>query len=448
MKQTTIRTGVVQGVDTATAGITLYKGIPYAAPPTGALRWCPPQPAASWDGVRLCDHWGNMAFQGAQNADPTSFYAKEFYDDPAYLAQPSEDCLYLNVWTPAQSADERLPVAVWFHGGAFLGGTGCEKEFDGEAFGKHGVLLVTVNYRCNVFGFFSCKELTAEQGSSGNYGILDQLAALRWVQENISAFGGDPSQVTIFGQSAGAMSVQTLVTSPLSKGLVTRAIMQSAGGYQAGISVDRPQDLAEEQGALLFEACGVQTLAELRALPAESIYGGGMKAMGLYAQKSGKGFGLIYTPVLDGQVLVDGYDAAIEKADTLDIDYMLGSTRNDLTCTPEQIASGEPSPLYKACLAWSAKQLENGRNPGYVYYFQRQLPGDDAGAYHSSELWYVFGTTDRCWRPLTPGDRALSDNMVAYWTNFIKTGDPNGTGLPQWEACNGSSETVMVFDAE
>ncbi len=447
MKQTTIRTGMVQGVDTATAGITLYKGIPYAAPPVGELRWCPPQAAASWEGVRVCDTWGNMAFQGAQNADPNSFYAKEFYDDPAYLAQPSEDCLYLNVWTPAQSTEDRLPVAVWFHGGAFLGGTGCEKEFDGEAFGKKGVILVTVNYRCNVFGFFSCKELTAEQGSSGNYAIQDQQAALRWVQENIAAFGGDPAKVTIFGQSAGAMSVQTLITSPLSKGLVTRAIMQSGGGYQAGISVDRTQAVAEAQGEALYEACEVKTLAELRALPAEVIYAKGMQAMMIYNQKAGKGFGLIYTPVLDGKILVNGYDEAIEKAATLDIDYMLGSTRNDLSCTPEQIESGEPSPLYKGCMAWSSKQVENGRTPSYVYYFKRMMPGDDAGAFHSSELWYVFGTTERCWRPLTAGDRALSETMVSYWTNFVKTGDPNGEGLPAWTPNDGTVNTVMIFDA-
>ncbi len=420
----------------------VYKGIPYAKPPVGELRFSPPQEPEAWDGVLDADKWPSKCMQFGH--EPGSFYEKEFYADPEYLTEPSEDCLYLNIWTPADSAAKKLPVAFWIHGGAFLGGYGSEITFDGEEYTRRGVILVTINYRCNIFGFFSCKELSAEQGgTSGNYGILDQIAALRWVHENIEAFGGDPDNVTIFGQSAGAMSVQTLVSSPLTEGLIRRAIMQSAGSYNTGINRDRFQAPAEDGGDDLMKGMGVSSIAELRAMPAEELLKKGLEAAMGEMRRSGK---LTFTPIIDGKVLVDTYGASVEKGITHDIDYMLGSTANDLTVTPEMLEKGEKSPLYKGCIAWSLEQQKLGRRPNYVYYFSRNLPGDEEGAFHSAELWYMFHTLHRSWRPFTEEDYDLANRMVGYWTNFIKTGDPNGVGLPGWMPCTTEAPEVMVLD--
>jgi para-nitrobenzyl esterase len=407
------------------------------------LRFAPPQETEQWDGVLSADKWGNTCMQGGQQ--PGSFYHKEFYSIDEFNPPRSEDCLFLNIWTPSKTGNEKMPVAFWIHGGAFMGGYGSELEFDGEQFGRQGIVLVTINYRCGIFGFFSSKELSAEQGgTSGNYGILDQIAALRWVHENIAGFGGDPNNVTIFGQSAGAMSVQTLVSSPLTKGHINRAIMQSAGGYKNGINRDRTQAAAESEGAELMESLGVSGLAEMRAMPADELLSRSFEAA-FAAMKKGTG-GLMFTPVLDGKVLIDTYNNTIEKGLTHDIDYMLGSTRNDLTVTPELLEKNEKSPLYTGCIAWSLEQQILNRKPSYVYYFTRLMPGDDAGAFHSAELWYVFNTLGRCWRPLTESDYELSRRMVGYWSNFMKTGDPNGSKLPTWNTCTKDDPYVMVLD--
>ena len=439
MKEINIWAGRIRGEETAYPGVTVFRGIPYAAPPVGALRWQPPQPVPHWKRIRMCRQWPPMAYQPPQDAAPESFRANEFYDNPFYLSEPSEDCLYLNVWTSAMRQGAGMPVAVWFHGGGFQGGTSFEKPFDGEQFAKLGVVLVTVGYRCNVFGFFSCRELTMEQGSSGNYGLLDQLAALRWVHDNIAAFGGDPHCVTIFGQGAGAVSVQTLVNSPLTAGLAHRAIMQSGGGYRNGMLPARTQATAEEQGELLYEAAGVSTLKELRDLPAPVLYEAGQRATAQWQARYGDA--PVYAPVQDGKLLPAGYDECLRRGMTMDIDYMLGCTANDLT-----LPGGAPDALYQGCLDWCRMQDALGRKKGFAYQFVRQMPGDDAGAYHGSELWYMFGSAYRCWRPLSQADLELSTVMVRYWTNVIKTGNPNGPGLPEWPECDGTSETVQTLD--
>lgn len=438
----TTKYGKLSGV--AQGDVEVFKGIRYAKPPVGALRFAPPQEPECWEGVLAADKWGNTCMQGGQQ--PGSFYHKEFYSVPEFNPPRSEDCLFLNVWTPVKTGGEKLPVAFWIHGGAFMGGYGSELEFDGEEFGRQGIVLVTINYRCGVFGFFSSRELSAEQGgTSGNYGILDQIAALRWVRENIAAFGGDPNNITIFGQSAGAMSVQTLVSSPFTKGMIRRAILQSAGGYRTGINRDRTQSMAEAEGADLMASLGTDTLADLRAMSAEDLL---MKSFAAAFAGMAKGTGgLMFTPVLDGKVLIDAYDSTIEKGLTHDIDYMIGSTRNDLTVTPELLEKGEKSKLYNGCINWSLEQQKLGRKADYVYYFTRMMPGDDAGAFHSSELWYIFHTLGRCWRPLTDADYDLSRRMVGYWSNFMRTGDPNGAGLPVWEPCTPANPNVLVLDA-
>jgi para-nitrobenzyl esterase len=435
--------GKISGVREGDA--VIYKGIPYAKPPVGGLRFRPPQEPESWEGVLAADKWPNKCMQPGQQ--PGSFYEKEFYTDPAYMPPSSEDCLYLNVWTPAERRNEKLPVAFWIHGGAFMNGFGSEIEFDGQEYARRGVILVTINYRCGIFGFFSCRELSEEQGGiSGNYGILDQIAALRWVYDNITSFGGDPDNITVFGQSAGAISVQTIVSSPLTKGLVRRAIMQSAGGYKTGFNRERTPEQAEENGEALMKEMGVATLTELRAMPAEELLKKSLEAAFDGMSKGGGGPGLPFAPFVDNRILVDSYDASVEKGLTHDIDYMLGSTANDIGITPEMLGKGEKGFLYEGCVNWSLKQRELGRRPSYVYYFTRRMPGDDAGAFHSAELWYVFNTLGRCWRPLAEADHELSRRMVGYWTNFMKKGDPNGPGLPEWRPCTAEDRFVMAFD--
>ncbi|MDR1263089.1 MAG: carboxylesterase family protein [Oscillospiraceae bacterium] len=418
-------------------GFTLFKGVPYAAPPVGRRRLAPPQPALSWQGVRLADQFGCRCPH--QDHQPGSFYQKEFFRDAAFMPPMSEDCLYLNIWTPAASAEERLPVAVYIHGGGYVEGSGCDAEFDGEALCKQGLVMITINYRLNAFGFLAHPWLTAEAGRSGNYGILDQIAALEWIRDNIASFGGDPNYVTIFGQSAGALSVQTIISSPLSTGLVHGAILQSAGGYDTGIANDRTLAEAESMGVEFAKMCGAETLEQMRALPVETI----VKNVQIVRQQRR---GLSFAPVVDGYLLKKGYDKIVDNGDHLDVPYMIGLTENDIGMTADMLASGEKSRLYHGCVQWSLKNAQLGRKPAYVYYFTHKPLGDDAGAFHCAELWYMFGLLHRSWRPKDAADYALEKGMVAAWSNFIKRGNPNGDGAPEWIPCAEPERFVRVFD--
>lgn len=411
-----------------------YFGVPYAQPPVGDLRWRAPVPPQPWEGVRPAKEFSGKAWQAEGSSPP---WDKDFYDDPHYEYPSTEDCLYLNIWAPKGGKD--LPVAFWIHGGAFMGGNGMEKEFDGVEYARRGVLLVTVNYRLGVFGFLAHPWLTEEAGVSGNYGSLDQIAALNWVYENIAAFGGDPKNITVFGQSAGAMSTQTLISSPLTEDKIARAILQSGGSYGAGLHRDIPLADQEEYGALFAESVGARDLADLRSRPAEEIF----RALGAFLpQIMGRAGGLIYAPTLDGKLLTAGYYETMDRGEIKRIPYLLGCTKDDIRLAPDAPA-GRDSDLYKGCLAFSHKLEDLGWDPAYVYYFDRDLPGDDQGAWHSSELWYTFGTLGRCWRPWAPEDYALSARMLDYWTNFMKTGDPNGPGLPAWKPCTQADPYVQ-----
>ena len=266
----TTRYGQIQGLDRD--GYCLYLGIPYAAPPTGDLRWKAPQPLQAWEGVLSADHYPARSMQPTDREK--GFYDKEFRDEPQYLTTPSEDSLYLNIWTPKDAAGQKLPVAFWIHGGAFMTGSGIEKEFDGAALCRRGVILVTINYRMGIWGFLAHPWLSAENERhvSGNYGILDQIAALYWVYENIEAFGGDPDNITVYGQSAGAMSTQTLVSSPLTGNRISKAIMQSGGSYGIGLNRDDlTLEKLEEYGLEFTRLAEVNDLAQLRGLPAARL---------------------------------------------------------------------------------------------------------------------------------------------------------------------------------
>lgn len=425
-------------------GYTVFKGIPYAKPPVGELRWKAPREMDNWTEVYPADCFQNRS---AQMADRTAgFYDREFFDEAKYETPLSEDSLYLNIWTPAWEADEKLPVAFWIHGGAFLGGYGHEKEFDGAAYCKRGVILVTINYRVGPLGFLVHPWLMEEneRGIAGNYGILDQIAALRWVYENISAFGGDPGNITVFGQSAGAMSTQTLVSSPLTGHMIAKAIFQSAGGYGSALNRDMMPVQAAAFGEELAANAKAGSLEELRSLPFGQVL---EYAAPIIEQGFAKGI-LPFAPVLDGYVLEDGYDRTVLKGDIKDIPYILGSTKDDITVTPEITARGEYGSVYHACRQWSLQLEKLGRKPAYVYYFTRDLPGDQAGAFHSAELWYMFGTLNRSWRPMEEGDYRLSERMLDCWTAFMKTGDPSIHGMDSWKPYTEKNPHIQIFDIE
>lgn len=429
--------GALAGVPSA-EGNALYLGIPYAAPPVGDLRWRAPQKPIPWEGERLCDAYAPACIQNVDHSDQ-DFYGKEYYNHSAYPPPLSEDCLYLNIWTPAESADAKLPVMMWIHGGGAQAGFSQEIPFDGDAFCRKGVILVTINYRLNIFGYFAHPELSAENnGSSGNYGLMDQIAALGWVRENIALFGGDPENITVFGQSAGARSTNSICCSPLAKGLMRRAIVMSGGGLSGLGGKTRALTTAalEPRGIAMMEALGAANLAELRAIPGDVLFARYEK------EYKGEGFNIC----TDGYALPQAVPDAIRAGAHAQIDYLFGSTAQ------ESAASVAPDPapngirMMASLRGWALLHARQGRKPAYTYCFSRSMPGDKAGAFHSADLWYIFGTLDVCWRPLTREDRVLSDTMIGYWTNFAKAGDPNGEGLPTWTPFTEENPAAMRLD--
>ena len=427
----TIEGGQIQGVRSDSGRVFIYKNVPFAAPPVGDLRWKEPQPVVPWNGVRIADKFGNAAYQ-AKHIEG-QFYTKEFFwkGDAPY----SEDCLYLNIWTPSPGKiNKKLPVAMWIHGGAYTGGWSFEPEMDGEAWAERGVVLVTINYRLGIFGFLAHPLLSEESPnhSSGNYGLLDQIAALKWITNNISQFGGDPENITIFGQSAGAMSIQTLVTSPLSKDIPAKAIIQSGGGISEN-PIIRNNDLqvAEESGKNLMDWAGYKNLTDMRSASTEDIF----SLINKYRTENRRY--ISFSPIIDNYALTEPFVTAAPEGHISDIPYMIGSTMDDLG----NLGSGED--IGRFCLI---REKQGGN--AYAYQFARALPGDNSGAFHSSELWFVFHTLQRSWRPFTQGDYDLSNVMVDYWTNFAKYGDPNGESGQTWTPYTKDNKSFMIFKLE
>lgn len=439
--------GTIRGI--REDGYTVFKGIPYAKPPVGNLRFAPPVRPDVFKDVFQADHFSHRG----PSSPPMGFYAKEFvYTDTDYFTVPSEDCLYLNIWTPADQSDENLPVAFWIHGGAFMNGCGSEIEFDGEAYCKRGVILVTINYRLGLAGFMAHPWLSEEQGGhSGNYGLLDQIAALTWVRENISAFGGDPDRITIFGQSAGAMSVHHLIASPLTDGMIAGAILQSGGTKGTGLTAPMKMEYAYRYAQMVVDDLGAQNLEQLRNVSPEELLAAQnhMMEQAMAARSSDDPEGGIPTsPVMDNYVLSAPLDDIAELGKLKKIPYMLGYTTNDLMKHADLVVLGDesddPGPIAGATQALAEAMEKHTGSPAYVYCFGHKPLGDDAGAFHSAELWYMFGTLDRSWRPKTSADYALSDEMITYWTNFVKSADPN---MPDQETIGASGEWP-VYDPE
>ena len=425
----TIEGGKITGVQTPTNGVIAYKGIPFAAPPVGDLRWREPQPVVPWEGVKVADAYGDAAEQITW--DPESFYGREWRASGSVPF--SEDCLYLNVWTPAAGkTDRKLPVAMWIHGGGYREGFAFEPEMDGgEYWASHGVILVSVTYRLGVMGFFSHPLLSAESphGVSGNYGLFDQLAAIKWIFNNIEQFGGDPGNITIFGQSAGAGSVQALCASPLARDLISHAISMSGGG----LSDARPGtllDTAQMANKRMMDYFEKTTLEEMRALSFEEL----LKMSNDYSTATHKR--VMWGPVIDDYLSKGTFTTEARAGEIADIPYMIGFCANDMNDMTNAVGD------------FCALRAKQSSKPAFAYMFARPLPGDDHGAFHSSDLWYVFHSLSHSWRPFTEGDKDLSNRIVDFYTNFAKYGDPNGKEPGVWVPYSAANPGFMVFNVD
>jgi para-nitrobenzyl esterase len=471
--------GEVRGTLTTDGQVRAFKGIPFAAPPVGDLRWQPPQPAASWKDVRDATQFGDHCIQSGVARD-------RVFDDPG----ESEDCLTLNVWTPANAKQGSLPVMVWIYGGGFRGGASSETRQHGQVLAHRNVVIVSLNYRLGIFGFFVHPALVAESPhhASGNYGLMDQNAALEWIQKNIAGFGGDPHNVTIFGQSAGSLSVSALMASPLAQGKFAKAIGES--GAEFGTFQTKPLEPLEQEDVKFAQgAFGTSKLADLRKIPADEL------------QKETQDHNrelhvpVSFWPDIDGwflpqsvtQIFAEGKQAHVPLLAGWNADEQRGSV---ILANPQPTvdsfkakAEAEFGPdaaeflqLYPAntdaeavrsagdlagdhfigyaTWRWLETHVETGEAPVYRYHFELGSPGDPIhpailGAPHSDEIEYVFGTLDsRAGAKWRPEDRKLSNEMGEYWTNFARTGNPNGDGLPNWPTYNAADNwEVMHLNA-
>ena len=466
--------GTLEGTVNSDSSVRIFRGVPFAAAPVGTLRWQPPQPVQPWSGVRKADEFGAHCMQGQIFGD-IIFRDKEM----------SEDCLFLTVWAPAKPAAAGLPVYVWFYGGGFAAGSGDEPRYDGESFAKRGIVVVNVNYRLGIFGFFSHPELTRESDhkASGNYGLLDQVAALRWVRKNIAAFGGDPAKVTIGGESAGSLSVSALMASPLSRDLFEQAVGES-GAFFGTVGGRGSASLAESEkaGAALAAGIGANSLADMRAKSAADL----LKAGGTF------------WPNVDGYLLptdvqsifAQGKQSQIPllagwNADEVRMMVMMPKEKPNAKTFPDRLrqqfqengdaalkvypASTDEEALRSAgdlasdsfiafgTWKWLEMQTKTGK-PVYRFEFDRAVPIPEAmkgmapglktfGSAHAAELEYVFNMLPSKKADWQPEDQKVADQMNAYWANFIKTGDPNGPGLAKWPNFTKTRE-VMHLDTE
>lgn len=462
--------GDVSGSSSADGRIQIFKGIPFAAPPTGEWRWKPPQPVSRWQGVRKADRFGSDC---PQIRAPAAQWGNSRERPPL-----DEDCLYLNIWTGARSVEERLPVMVWIYGGGYRLGSTAMPDFDGEALARRGVILVSIAYRVGALGFLAHPALSAEspQRVSGNYGLLDQIAALDWVRRNIASFGGDPDRITIFGQSAGSMSTSYLAASPLATGKFHRLIGQTGAGF--GLLAPEPITKAEAKGLAFGRSLGAETAQALRALDAGKL----VEAAGT---QSGT-----FQPINDGWV-VPGQQAVIYKAGRQnDVAMLIGSNadeagedpsmtldryRSDLIAQygddaeallrlhpAENDAEARAAARRLGTIAlgdftmdrWARAQSASGRSPVYSYRFTHHPPippaeypgGPDAApplAWHGAEIPYVFNNLDKRDWPWTKADRTLAHHLASYWINFARSGDPNGPDLPRWPTYQEAPGLVM-----
>jgi para-nitrobenzyl esterase len=463
--------GKVSGVASTDGLVTSFKGIPFAAPPVGQLRWHAPEPVAPWTDVLKADHFGASCMQGPNT--PFGPWTREYM----YVTPASEDCLFLNIWTPQPSSTALLPVLVYIYGGGFSSGSGDVPVYDGEALARTGMVVVTFNYRVGAFGFLAHPGLTAESKhhASGNYGLMDQIAALQWVKENIQSFGGDPARVGIAGQSAGAMSVQDLIASPLAKGLFHAAIADSGIGGR-GVPV-RTLAEGEKAGTDFAAAKKVGSIADLRALPAADLL-------------ARPGPGLQFAPIVDGWVIPDqpmllttsvgrdndvpvitgfqaddfrmggGLPAVTAASFTERAHKTYGSMADEfLKLYPadndEQAKQSEATSARDRARSgmylWASKRAATHKSPVYTYYFDRAIPWPahpEFGAFHSGELPYTFGNLKLLDRPWEPVDQKIAHTMMTYWKGMAASGDPNSGSAQRWDPVEPSMRSVMRLGAD
>ena len=472
-ERVTIDTGALQGATVGT--VTAFKGIPFAQPPVGELRWRPPQPVKPWSGVRNATAYGADCMQ------------EPFPGDAAPLGvQSAEDCLYVNVWTPAKRGAGKLPVMVWIYGGGFVNGGSSPSVYDGSEFAKDGVVLVSFNYRLGHFGFFAHPALSAEQkgGLLGNYAIMDQIAALEWVKRNVAAFGGDPKNVTIFGESAGGMAVHILLTTPLSAGLFQKAIVESGGGRPGvlgGRPVSGPGDSGEARGLVFAKKYGIEgqdaaALQKLRAVPAATIAKGfNMTTMGDPSYAGG--------PLLDGKLVVGGPSTIYQKGQGARVPLIIGATSSDIGFVQAKtfdelyasfganadkarsVYGADPHADFHA-VSWRVGGDQTMAEPvrhiarirtaqgQKVWQFRFSYVAESMrkewpGAPHATEIPYVFNTVAaRYGKDLTPADAAAGKATHAYWVAFAKTGVPSAAGLPAWPAYDPKTDPIMDFTTD
>jgi para-nitrobenzyl esterase len=475
-----VEQGLLAGTSGSSPDIRVYRGVPFAAPPVGNLRWKAPQPAGSWQGVRQASEFSNACWQTPYPAAAAIYQAK--------LPPVSEDCLYLNLWTPAKSTKDRLPVMVWIHGGGFTRGFSGTSSYNGEVLARKGAVIVTINYRLGIFGFFAHPELSAESGhhASGNYALLDQIAALQWVQKNVAAFGGDPTRVTIFGESAGSWAVNALMASPLAQGLFQRAIGESGGLFSpmktlgeaekeggklaAGVVPAVSSDAKGESGQ---SAPASSTLKMLRAKSVEELLKGSdaetvraivdgwvlpQDVATTFAQGKQNDVPLIVGYNADEGTTLAPHGANMKAGMFIGgVHQRYGSQADSLlkvypAASDEQAVSSFYSAYRDQAFGWEMRTwarmaAKTGHKPAYMYYFSRRPPGPQSArlrAFHASEIAYVFGTF--VWPfPWDATDKKLSDAMTSYWVKFASTGNPNGGNLVKWPAYNAKDDQAMEF---
>ena len=462
------QSGLVTGMKRENSNIIVFKGIPYAAPPVGELRWREPQPPFSWDSILVADKFCASCIQTLARSRPP--WTEEFMTQDTI----SEDCLYLNIWTPAKTPEDKLPVLVYIHGGGFSEGSGSVAVYDGEELAKKGIIVITINYRLGLMGFFAHPELTAESpnNASGNYGLLDQVAALQWIRDNIEAFGGDPERVTISGQSAGAISVHLLVASPLAKNLFHGAISQSGASLSRFIR-SNPLGDAEKTGSAFTQSKGVTSLAELRAMPVEEL---------IASQPGDRPFR--FGTVIDGWFLTEDPLAVLKSGKQNDVPTLTGLNADEGSAGPnygkitvqdfrEQAErmygdkAAEYLTLYSpqsdeeagrmsiesardqgrvSTLLWAELRAKTSTTDAYTYFFSRAIPWPEYPnfrAFHTGEVPYVFNNLKMIDRPWEAADTMVADIMSSCWVNFVTNGDPNGPGLPEWPAFDSTSMVTM-----
>jgi para-nitrobenzyl esterase len=479
MQTIAISDGLIAEVSPDSLGVRCFKGVPYAAAPVGPLRWRPPAPVDPWTGVREALKFGPSAPQGA------------VFDDIVLGSNDiSEDCLYLNIWTAtsAVARGERLPVMFWIHGGGFVVGSGAEPRYDGTKLAARGIVVVTANYRLNALGYLAHRDLSAEspQGASGNYGLLDLVAALAWIKRNIQAFGGDPARVTIAGESAGSSAVSALMASPLAKGLFHAAIGESGALFDAPGRLIQSRAEAEEGGATFARKLGATSLAALRALPAKAILDAAP--------------GLGFRPIVDGLMLPRPLEAVFAAGEQSDVPLLAGWNKDEgfnfsvldgaeaagaasyeakvdaifaeqtsraldfypagdrrRVAASARALGGDMTIIHKTW-AWIEAQRESGRAAIYRFRFDRcpvtpqgwfgAKPSAEAGAFHAGEIPYVFDTLDVMpgWT-IAPDDRDIAKWVARYWSNFVKHGDPNGADAPTWPSYREAARPYLSVDA-